>query len=387
MFHLILHLVVCIRTIYRSQSLPADLSPPPGQPFPLSCPELAVVFLEHPVMPLFKRSKPSSQLSRYPVSTEHLVHTYTPPESNSDFPDDSRIASLHLPPDSPHRTLSQRQPHQLRDRPTVPGPGPGPEDPQPRRLKKSLFVRPPSGFLERSGSVRNKLSNPISQPTSPRWPLSLATDQDDLPASEDQSPASAKPYDPRPTSLAPQQPLQPHPRAPAPRQGYPTFTTDTPERSQLQPLQHPNPLTQPPPTEPSDPDPAQLDQPPQPSTDAVPESPGHAPEHGQRGQLHPRTQQDLVLNARPPSRHTYEPLSPVHTQTQNHPDAMQQASAQAQQPSTDRPSETPQASRRGSVVQNMPEQGRQTPTNNRTRDESSDPDVRALIQKHDELRT
>lgn len=365
-------------------------------------------------MPLFKRSKPSSQ-PRFPASAEHLVHpAYTPPPlgpNPSDFSDrDSRFTdeeTLHLPPGSLHRSQSQRQPHQLRDRPAVSAPAPGPEDPQPRRLKKGLFVRPPSGFLDRSASVKNKpISNPISQPTSPRWPPPLAIDQDGTPyAYEDQSPTSAKPYDPRPTSLAPQQLHQPHPRdlGPlGPRQGHPAFSNDPPERPQLQlqlqpqpqPSQQQRPPTQTPPpvravTERPDTDPARLDQYTQASTDAVPESPHHAPEHGQRGQPHPCSQQDLVLNARPPSRQTYEPLSPVQTQT--HPDAMQQASAQAQQPPpppppTDRPSETPQASRRGSTVQNMPEPGRQTPTNNRARDETSDLDVRALIQKHDELR-
>jgi hypothetical protein len=43
-------------------------------------------------------------------------------------------------------------------------------------------------------------------------------------------------------------------------------------------------------------------------------------------------------------------------------------------------------SRQGSVSNNMPDPGRSTPTNTHRREDSGEVDVRALIQKHDELR-
>jgi hypothetical protein len=65
---------------------------------------------------------------------------------------------------------------------------------------------------------------------------------------------------------------------------------------------------------------------------------------------------------------------------------MQQAPAQAPQSSSDQPSGN--TSRRASTTtQNMPDQpGRQTPTSSRQREDLSDIDVRALLQKHEELR-
>jgi hypothetical protein len=42
--------------------------------------------------------------------------------------------------------------------------------------------------------------------------------------------------------------------------------------------------------------------------------------------------------------------------------------------------------RRGSTVQTMPEPGRGTPTGTRTLEDPSEIDVRALLQKHEELR-
>lgn len=348
-------------------------------------------------MPLFKKSK-SPTTPRYQVrSTENLVPALAGPDPYSSYPDrayDTPGPNQPLPPDSALlRTQSQRQPHH-QPRPTVSAVAP--EDPQPRRLKKNLFVRPSSGILERSISVRNKsISNPISQstsqPTSPGLPP-LNTEPDRLQNLPDDSPTSASPYDPRPTSIAyqsPNQPHQPHLRTTS-RQGHPAFANESPEwsqQNQQQNTQIQTPHLARPPIERSNTDPNRLDLYLRTaSTDSVPESP-RAPD-GQQGHPHPRIQQDLVLNARPPSRQTLEPLSPVHSQ--NHPDAMQQASAQAQQPSSDRPTDTQGASRRGSTAQtqsqNMPEQGRQTPTNARARDDVGDIDVRALIQKHDELR-
>ena len=137
-------------------------------------------------------------------------------------------------------------------------------------------------------------------------------------------------------------------------------------------------------------DPSLLEQYVRPSpTDIVPESPRYA-EHLHRGQAFPPTQ-DPVLNTRPPSQQTHEPLSPLQSV---YPDGMQsstptsQNQGQLQQLDRQKSAGSPQQnrSRQGSVSNNMPDPGRSTPTNIHRRDDSGEVDVRALIQKHDELR-
>lgn len=360
------------------------------------------------IMPLFRKSKssnpthPSAPASPpsapHPArSVEHLVHPALAPPGSSiepayssdrrfaDYPGPNYHSSLHpasQPPQDPnpsslHRSQSQRQPHHSpRDRafPSVVAA----EDPQPRRSKRDLFVRQSSRFLERSVSVKGKpISHPISQPTSPRVPHSLDTTEEEPhshPAfSEAQSPVTQPLYEARFASLADQQQRQRFQRAPR----------ETPESSQQPPASaQPQSHFIPRPLERSNTDPSLLENFNRPS----PAGPAPASPHRslQQGQSQSRTQQDLVLNARPPSQQTCEPLSPVRSQ--NYPDAMQQA--QGQQTANDRPQGSQQGSsnRRGSATQNMPEPGRNTPTPNRTREDPGEIDVRALLQKHEELR-
>ncbi|KAJ5679872.1 hypothetical protein N7462_008116 [Penicillium macrosclerotiorum] len=331
-----------------------------------------------------------------------------------------------------HRSQSQRQPHLQQPQPLPPPRNPqrqsnpppqqdrptvslvSPEDPQPRRSRRGLFVRPSSGLLERRVSVKGKaISHPTSQPNSPQRPhvLSGAPEEDTYNQqyySENQSPITAPhtphAFEPRSTSLAYHQQHQhqqhPHPQPqpqPQPQQQQQQQQPQQlPQQLQLpQPQQppaqqHQPPTSRPSPLESTDPDAGSLDQHssrPSP-TDTVPDSPRYSSDQQghNRGPSQSRIQQDLVFHSRPPSRQTYEPLSPVRSHT--HPDAMQQASSQAPPgPPTinDRP---PGDSRRGSTTapQAMPETTRGgTPTGNRTREE--DIDVRALLQKHEELQS
>lgn len=355
-------------------------------------------------MPLFnsKKKKSPRTLTRYaapaPARSEELLAqpALAPPDRTSSIQDaysdrrflDHRFAQTSAPnnptfthppepsPSSLHRSQSQRQPHsQQRDRATVSVVPP--EDPQPRRLRTNLFVRPSSGLLERSVSVKGKnISHPISQPTSPQFHALNEADQHRIhPAcSEGQSPNT--PHEPRPASLAyEQQHLQPSQRlsrenlewsqqlsAHSLQQEYPSplpFGRSSTDLSFLERSSRPSP------------------------TEPPPESPRY-PEQGHRGQSHSRTRQDLGLSARPPSRQTYEPHSPAR---RNEPDAMQQSQqTQAQQAQIER-SSGQDGSRRGSATQPVPvAEGRNTPTPSRVREDPENIDVRALIQKHEELR-
>lgn len=320
------------------------------------------------------------QVGHFPVSDPRLLGAQRQSQSGG------QSQSQSQPQSSLHRSQSQRQPHlQQRDRPTVSVVAPEPEpefQPQPRQ-KRGLFVRPSSGILDRSSSVsiRGKtISHPISQPASPQVPF-LNTSDDHVAhySHEDHSPATHS-YEPRSTSLAyQQQQQQQHLRQPSREQN------ERSPQSQYSSQQFPAPIDQPYPRPlvRSNTDPNLLGNSSQPSFTEATDEPPH-PFEGHRGQPH-RSQQDLVLNARPPSRQSYEPPSPIHSQI--HPDAMQQASAQAP-PSSSNDQLSGSSSRRGSATaHNMPDQpGRQTPTSNRQREDPGDIDVRALLQKHEELR-
>jgi hypothetical protein len=232
-----------------------------------------------------------------------------------------------LQPVQPHssqlsRSQSQRQ-STLRDRPTV-------------NIVDER--RDPSArtSIERSVSFRGKtISNPISQPTSPRvsHPEPL-NETDEFPHSfaENPSPVTAQSFEPRAASLASQR---------GPRPSHPAH-----DQIKVKPY----PLT-----------PIRVD-----SERDIPASP------------YQETLQDPVLNLRPPSQQSRESLSPL----QSHPDMQfQTPSQQIQDKSTGSPQDR---SRRGSVSNNMPENGRSTPTPRR--EDSGEIDVRALVQKHDELR-
>ncbi|CAI7585465.1 hypothetical protein N7533_009019 [Penicillium manginii] len=379
-------------------------------------------------MPFFKRKSPnsnsnsivnpegSSHSNSFARSVEHLIPAFadgrsiqqqsqphppplTPPNyEGGHFPvPDPRFTSEVSGPQrqsqpevqsqsSLHRSQSQRQPHlQQRDRPTVTVVAPDTQ-PQPRQ-KRGLFVRPSSGILDRSSSVsiKGKISHPISHPTSPQVP-SNTSDEQVVHHHEDHSPATHS-YEPRSTSLAyqQQQQQQNHHHQQHLRQASREQNERSPQ-SQYPSQQFPAPIDQPYPRPlvRSNTDPNLLGNSSQLSFSESTDEPPH-PFESHRGQPH-RSQQDLVLNARPPSRQSYEPLSPIVSQT--HPDAMQQASAQALPPiSNDQPSGS--SSRRGSATaHNMPDQpGRQTPTSNRQRADPGDLDFQALLQKHEELQS
>lgn len=274
------------------------------------------------------------------------------------------------PSPSLHRSQSQRQPQ--RDRLTVSVVPP--EDSQPRRSKKNLnlFVRPSSGLLERRVSLKGKnISHPISQPTSPQFP---ALDEDRIHPAYTEAPSPNTPHEPHSASLAYQQQHSQHPQQ---------LSRENTEWSQqpVQTQQHPAPL----PFGRSNTDLSLLDRSNRPSPpEPLSESPRYPPEQSHRGQSHSRTQQDLGLSARPPSRQAYEPPSPARP---NQPEVMQQSQQQqAQQAQNDRPSGQ-DGSRRGSTTQPVPAvEGRNTPTPNRVREDPENIDVRALLQKHEELR-
>ncbi|KAJ5440570.1 hypothetical protein N7491_002976 [Penicillium cf. griseofulvum] len=267
-----------------------------------------------------------------------------------------------------NRSQSQRQ-KPSRQRPTV-----NVVPPDDSR-KKSLF-----SSVERSVSVKGKpISLPISQPTSPAifHPETVDESEEFL--------HIRRSYSENPSPVIAQSPIHQYQRAPRP--SHPAHAQDNPEWSQ--PVQPPYTKLQR-----SNTDPALLDQYVRPShTDLVPEPPRHASEHLHRGQPLPHTQ-DPVLNTRPPSQQTHEPLSPLQSV---YPDAMQssvqaQTQGQFQQLDRQRSAGSPQQdrsqqdrSRQGSVSNNMPDPGRCTPTNTHRREDSGEVDVRALIQKHDEL--
>ncbi|KAJ5971634.1 uncharacterized protein N7479_001552 [Penicillium vulpinum] len=321
-------------------------------------------------------------------SAEQLTHpAFAPDPNTSDL--DRRFSQFEYSvpgpeqnqPQTLNRSQSQRQ-KPLRDRPTVNVVAP--EDSQRR---KGLF----SSSVERTISVKGKpISLPISQPASPGILQSETLDEtDEFPShlrhsySENPSPVTA------PQSLTYQQQHQPAPRTPRP--SHPAHTQDNSDWSQ-QPVQPAQPLYTK--TQRSNPEPALLEQYVRPSpADIVPDSPQYAPDHIQQGQPF-SPGQDSVLNTRPPSRQTLEALSPLQS---NYPDAMQssgrasQTQGQSLQLDRQKSAGSPQQernqqdrSRQGSVSNNMPDPGRCTPTNAHRR-ESGEVDVRALIQKHDEL--
>ncbi|KAJ5296129.1 hypothetical protein N7508_010950 [Penicillium antarcticum] len=198
------------------------------------------------------------------------------------------------------------------------------------RDRPTVTLRPPSV------SFKGKpISNPISNPSSPRV---AQADENEVvahfrPQSENPSPVTFE----RPASIAIQPVRGPRPTHPA-HQDH--------DWSQTQLASQPASLQR--------------------STTDL-ESPRYQT-------YRPFTPQESVLHSRPPSR--YEPLSP-----ETYPDAMQSTQSQAHSEKS-----APDSSRRGSDT--MPEPGRGTPTHRREDSgeiDVRDIDVRALIQKHDEL--
>ena len=307
-------------------------------------------------MRLFKKQKsptnhPVRSAEQLPAAPQDRRYSQFEYDTQNQTPQSVQPVQPVQPTQSLSRSQSQRHSNSLRDQPSVNVVS------DERRDKKGLSVRPSSGILERSVSFRGKtISNPISQPTSPRvsHPETL-NETDEFPHiqhsySENPSPVTApQSFEPRSASLAHQHIRGPRPSHPAHDNSQkpvkPLYTQPLPS-----PIQRVN-------------------------TDSVLEYPTEIPESPydiNRG----FTPQDPVLNLRPHSQ-TFEPLSPL----QSRPDAMQSQQVQNQDKQS---AGSPQdRSRRGSVS-NMPENGRSTPTHRR--EDSGEIDVRALIQKHDELR-
>ncbi|KAJ5138289.1 uncharacterized protein N7515_003137 [Penicillium bovifimosum] len=325
-------------------------------------------------MHLFKRKSPSNRTTQHSMrSAEQLADpAFTPPAPDLDrrF---SQIEYTYDPVPGPvqnQQTLnrSQSQRTTSRDRPTVNIVAP--DDSQPRRGRKGLF----SSSIERSASVKGKTSH-SAQPVSPRvsHPQTL-NESDEFPEhyshSEDLTPVTAG-------SAASQEQYKQSQRGPRP--SHPAHSQDSSEWSQQRPVQ-PQLYTQPPPPiRRSNTDPSLLDPYIRPSpTEIVPESPRY-PENHRQGQHF--TSQDPVLSQ------TDELLSPLPS---HNPDAMQSSpqapQAQGQFLLDKTPSTGSQGrSRQGSLSNNMPDPGRSTPTNTHRREGSEEIDVRALLQKHDEL--
>ncbi|KAJ5606563.1 hypothetical protein N7510_009344 [Penicillium lagena] len=273
-----------------------------------------------------QQPQPDEPYARYPTDIDAAYEDRLAPSTPRTTVD------LVLPSPPLQRSLSQTQPHlKDRDRPT--STVVAPDHAQPRRLTKH---RPPSALLGRSVtvSVRGKrISHPISLPTSPRFPPSPSP-----PFDEDQSEHSMPPhgrsleatqvYEPRSTNAIPAIP--------------PALHRSSTDPTLLEQLRRPSPIK------------SDLER-------------------------HPAHRQDPpTLSARSPSRQTPEPASPLRTVLDER---------RAGTPSQD-------SGRRASVNPTMPtEADRRTPTNvnanssnaSRSREDISELDVRALIQKHDEL--
>lgn len=327
------------------------------------------------------QSQPDEPYARHPTGIDAAYEDRLAPSTPTTTVDP------FFPSPSLRRSLSQTQPHlKDRDRPTSTVVAPALA--QPRRFKKH---RPPSALSERSVTVSargKRISHPVSLPTSPRFPPSPSPpfDEDQSPYSMLRHPRSLEAtqlYEPRSASLAYQQ--KPQHTYRGLRSPQPTYA-DQPQYQQPPPEEQ---LQSPPPLLRCNTDPPLLEQ-------------LHRPSLIKSDlELHPAHRQDPpTLSARSPSRQTHEPTSPLRVRAD--PDAMQQAQPQLQQPpsgpmSDERRAGTPSqdSGRRQSVNPAMPaEADRRTPTNlnanlsnaNRSREDISELDVRALMQKHDELR-
>ncbi|QQK46256.1 Serine carboxypeptidase family protein [Penicillium digitatum] len=320
---------------------------------------------------LFKSKSPSDRTSHHSMrSAERLASpAFAPPDPNIPNADSNRRFSqfeysapglVQKQPQTLYRSQSQRQ-KPLRDRPTV-------------NVVAPVDSYRKKGRVERSVSVKGKpISFPISQPTSPGLFNSKTLKESDefLPHPRN-SYAENSPETPR--SLTYQQAYR------TSRPSHPAHAQSNLERSQqpVQPLEIQ--------LQRSTADPIRLEpyvglSP----TDIVPESPRYAAQRLHRGQAFPLAQ-DPILNTWPLFQQTLEPLSPLQSV---YPDAMQ-SSAQAslnqgqfqpldRQKSAGSPQQS--RSRQGSESTKMPDPGPNAPY----REDSGEVDLRALIQKHDEL--
>ncbi|EPS33151.1 hypothetical protein PDE_08113 [Penicillium oxalicum 114-2] len=315
-------------------------------------------------------------------------------------------------PDPPHSQTQQRQ----HDRSTIALIANEKENSQPRRPRKNFLGRPTSGLVERRLSVKGKpFSHSTSQPSSPQVasPPGLGPTEDE-PYSHRPSQSSNSSSTPQKASCGSrvsslplqQQRYQPSQRDPLEPSRQPAFLG----RSQ--------PVLRPPAS-------AQLRTNTDPvlghrtsgravGTDTSP-APGSLSQDQERrnrrgNQLLSRApQQDLVQPSRTPSQHTLESSS--RGSLQSHPDAMQQAASKSPQPPAQLNHSTPQSQshppqsqesqgspsahephsddshRQSSQPHTMADTATSTPVGHRGTDDMSEIDVRALLQKHEELQT
>ncbi|GKZ31097.1 hypothetical protein AbraIFM66950_011194 [Aspergillus brasiliensis] len=349
---------------------------------------------------------------------------HTSPRGNNNSSDDTPVR-----PASPAPILDADPDHQSWPLPAEPL---QPVEPEPRKSRRSLFslhssaaARDQPGILQRSRSVKkisagrsSKQQRPLSIDTTserrpgtswsreheldapwPKVPQARRPQQQQPPQQQQQQQPQQQPLafvqgqapPPQPQSQGPtpshtpaespvqpprnqlQTQQQPHSRSPMPQNTGPTPTLDTrPPRSPHPSVQRSNTdsgllehLTRPSPVEPSR----------QPA-DLAPTPP----------------QLDPTVGPRPSSRQSLGPPSPLRPLPVHHPDTVasgmpDRPSAPSGQSPVPGHSTYPEAGFRNNTA-STPEQGRNTPSSRdsrRDREDAAEIDVRALVQKHDEL--
>ncbi|KAB8068598.1 hypothetical protein BDV29DRAFT_66394 [Aspergillus leporis] len=360
-------------------------------------------------MPLFKKKPKTPRTTNSPAfrSVEHLPSSVIfPDDPDSRFSVSTNEPVPPIPHQHPahssfvHRSQSHRRPNTSltnnsvvppstaapprivdadpSDQSWSPPPVDRPEEQEnPRRSRRNLFSlhsssqaprdRESTGFLDRSRSVRKNSPAPQRQGQEQR-PLSVDTTTDSHPASRSREYVVEEPRDPSKSPMPNEQGIRPETRPPRSPQA-PSINRSNTDPTVLDNIYRPSPV--------------ELKHP----ADLVP---GPA----QQNQLGPR----------PSSRQSLGPPSPLPPYP-NHPDPSAPQSVMSDRPASGPqqgpqhgPAATPPPGAHASYPQGnnnqeaaarntagpQPETGRSTPTSNRLRDEG-EVDVRALVQKHDEL--
>ncbi|KAJ5884692.1 hypothetical protein N7495_009202 [Penicillium taxi] len=259
-----------------------------------------------------------------------------------------------------------------RDRPTV---NTGTSESHYRRPKRSLFTRPSSGILERSVSVKNRqISQPISQPGSPWFTQNLEEQAPNT--SEDQgTPRLSSTYQEhhRPFQQVSDQTHPASNRSQQSQSQQSQSQSQHQQQQQQQQQQQHQPTPAPPP-----PHQGQLPRPPQSIQRSFTDLSFTFAEQYKRNSTSAQSLFNEVQDVN--SRQPEPPLSPLPPQT---PDM--QASPEKPPGPTDRAHQDSGRSGRSSAQETT--DGRHTPTSNRIREDPLDStiDVRALVQKHEEL--
>ncbi|KAF5859164.1 hypothetical protein ETB97_003256 [Aspergillus alliaceus] len=351
-------------------------------------------------MPLFKKKPKTPPTTKSPAfrSVEHLPSSVVfPDDLDHRFSVSTNEPVPPLPVQHPahssfvHRSQSQRRPNTFANNSVVPPSTAAPprivdadpsdqtwshppvekpeEQEHPRRSRRNLFSlhsassQPPreaTGFLERSRSVRK--SSPAPQRHEQR-PLSVDTTTDPHPASRSREYVVDSTQDPSKSPMPQEQ--VPHESRPPRSPQAPSIHRSNTDSTLLENIYRPSPV-----------------------------DPKHPTE------LTPASAQQHQLGPRPPSRQSLGPPSPLPPPS-SQPDPSITQSAMSDRPSSGQqhgPTATPPSGGHAPYPQGnntqdagarnsagpQAEPGRSTPTSNRNRDEG-EIDVRALIQKHDEL--